>query len=78
MKRHRSVRVLLLLIDRLKSQNILFQVFTIFLIIVLSAALMAFFSSYIIWTIIRYMFINIFLRAIEWYLKLYNNKSPDS
>lgn len=74
-KEHRSVRVLLLLIERLKKQKIVYQIITVMLILLLSIAMTILFAGYIILHTIHFVFVSVMLRALEWYLNLDTNKS---
>jgi hypothetical protein len=65
---NRSIRVFTKLLKRLHQQTLFYKVITSLLLLLLGATIILFFSSYVIWFAIKFIFIHILLQGIEWYL----------
>lgn len=67
-QQQQSIRVFLKLLKRLRQQHLFFQIITIILLIIFGITIILFFSSYFIWYALKFTFLQILLRGIEWYL----------
>lgn len=73
----RSVRVFTKLLKRLHEQAIFYKIITVILLLMLGITIFLFFSSYLIWFAIKFVVLQILLRAVEWYLDFTAPKSDE-
>lgn len=72
----RSVRVFVKLVARLRQQKIFYQIISLILLLLLGAIIVLFFSSYLIWFSIKFVVLQVLLRAVEWYLHFTEKRMP--
>lgn len=68
MQQQQSIRVFIKLLKRLSQQHILFQIISLILLFIFGITIIIFFSSYVIWFALKFIFVQILMRGIEWYL----------
>lgn len=69
----RSIRVFVKLVKRLRQQSLFWQIITTLFIIIFGTTIVIFFSSYFIWFVLKFIFLQILLRGAEWYLNITEN-----
>lgn len=67
-QKQQSIRVFIKLLKRLSQQHILFQIISLILLFIFGFTIIIFFSSYVIWFALKFIFVQILMRGIEWYL----------
>lgn len=68
--KNRTLRILKLLWNKFVNQPIYTKWITLILLLFTVLVVSLFFSTFFLWKILTYVFSNIFLRLLEWYLML--------
>lgn len=66
--KNRMLRILKLLWQKFKGQSIYTKWITLLLILFTVLVIIVFFSTFIIWKILYFVFAEIFFKTLEWYL----------
>lgn len=66
--KNRMLRILKLLWQKFKGQSIYTKWITLLLILFTVLVIVVFFSTFIIWKILYFVFAEIFFKTLEWYL----------
>ena len=67
----RGLKILKLLFKAFRQQSLLRQILFVFLITLLSAWVLFYFTAYCIWWVIKLLLSEVVLRGLEWYLVRY-------